>query len=82
MHMKADMNTFIFNIEHFLSNIRGPRYLHLRKVYFFVGHLVPNESEVAGEPVVNADERVIETGQDTERGDSPSQWPLRHSIRF
>ena len=23
---------FIFNIEHFLSDIRGPRYLHLKKV--------------------------------------------------
>ena len=31
---------FIVNIEYFLSDIRGPRYLHLKKVYFFVGHPV------------------------------------------
>ena len=29
---------FLFDIEHFLSDIRGPRYL--KKVYFFVGHPV------------------------------------------
>ena len=40
MHMKTDINMFIFNIEHFLSDIRGPRYLHLKKVYFSVGHPV------------------------------------------
>ena len=28
---------FISNIEHFLSDIWGPRYLHLKKVYLFVG---------------------------------------------
>ena len=33
--MKTDINMFFFNIEIFLSYIRGPRYLHLKKVYFF-----------------------------------------------
>ena len=28
------------NIEHFLGDIRGLRYLHLKKVHFFVGHPV------------------------------------------
>ena len=32
-----EINLFIFNVEHFLSDIRGPRYFHLKKVYFFVG---------------------------------------------
>ena len=30
--MKTDINTFLSNIEHFLSDIRGSRYLHLKKV--------------------------------------------------
>ena len=38
--MKTNINMFLFDIEHFLSDIRGPRYLHLKKVYFFVGHPV------------------------------------------
>ena len=38
--MNTDINMFIFDIEHFLSDIRGPRYFHLKKVYFFVGHPV------------------------------------------
>ena len=38
--MKTDINMFLFNIEHFWSDIRGPKYLHLKKVYFFVGHPV------------------------------------------
>ena len=33
-------NMFLFDIEHFLSDVRGLRYLHLKKVYFFVGHPV------------------------------------------
>ena len=36
---------FIFNIEYFLNDIRGPRYQHLKKVYFFVGHLVSGSKE-------------------------------------
>ena len=40
MLMKTNRNMFLFNIEHFLSDIRAPRYLHLKKVYFFVGHPV------------------------------------------
>ena len=38
--MKTNINMFLFDIEHFLSDIRGPRYLHLKKVYFYVGHPV------------------------------------------
>ena len=40
MLMKTDVNMFLFNIEHLLSDIRRSRYLHLKKVYFFVGHPV------------------------------------------
>ena len=40
MHMKTDINMLIFDMEHFFSDIRGPRYLHLKKVYFSVGHPV------------------------------------------
>ena len=39
--MKTDINMFLLNIEHFLRDIRGSRYLHLKKVYCFVGHPVP-----------------------------------------
>ena len=38
--MKTDINMLISNIEHFLSDIRGPRYLYLKKLYFSVGHPV------------------------------------------
>ena len=38
--MKTEINTFLLNIKHTLSDIRGPIYLHLRKVYFFMGHQV------------------------------------------
>ena len=38
--MKTNINMFLFDIEHFFSDIRGPGYLHLKKVYFFVGHPV------------------------------------------
>ena len=38
--MRTKVNMFLFDIEHFLSDIRGPRYLHLKMVYFFVGHPV------------------------------------------
>jgi len=38
--MKTNINMFLFDMEYFLSDIRGPRYLHLKKVYFFVGHPV------------------------------------------
>ena len=41
--MKTDINMFIFNTKFVLSDIRGPRYLNLKKVYFFVGHLVVEE---------------------------------------
>ena len=40
MLIKTNINMFLFDIEHFLSAISGPRYLHLKKVYFFVGHPV------------------------------------------
>ena len=40
--MKTDINMFVLNIEHFFSDIRGSRHLHLKKVYFFVGHPVHN----------------------------------------
>ena len=46
--MRTDTNMFIFNIEHILSDIRGPRYLHLKKVYFFVGHPVYVREEKGG----------------------------------
>ena len=39
-HMITDINMLIFNFEHFLSDIRVQGYLHLKKVYFFVGHPV------------------------------------------
>ena len=35
--MKTDIDMFLLNIEQFLRDIRGSRYLHLEKVYFFVG---------------------------------------------
>ena len=38
--MKTDINRFLLNIEHVLSDIRGSRYLDVRKVYLFVGHPV------------------------------------------
>ena len=38
MLLKTDINMFLLNIEHLLSDIRGSRYLHLKKVYLFVGH--------------------------------------------
>ena len=38
--MKAGIHMFLLNIEHFLSDILGSRYLRLKKVYFFVGHPV------------------------------------------
>ena len=38
--LKAEINMFLLSLERFLSDIRGPRYLHLKKVYFFVGHPV------------------------------------------
>ena len=38
--MKTDINMLLLNIEHFLSDIRGSRYVHLKKVYLFVGHPV------------------------------------------
>ena len=44
--MKTDIDMFFLNIEHFLSDIRGSRYLHLKKVYFFVGHPVSQVNEV------------------------------------
>ena len=40
MLMKTNIHMLLFDIEHCLSDIRGPRYLHLKKVYFFVGHPV------------------------------------------
>ena len=40
MLMKTDINMYLMNIEIFLSDIRGSRYLHIEKVYFFVGHSV------------------------------------------
>ena len=40
MLLKAEINMFLLSLERFLSDIRGPRYLHLIKVYFFVGHPV------------------------------------------
>ena len=40
MLMKTNINMFLFDIEHFFSDIRGPGYLHLKKVHFFVGHPV------------------------------------------
>ena len=39
-YMKTEINKLLLSIEHFLSDIRGPRYLYLKKVYFFVGHPV------------------------------------------
>ena len=41
MLMKTDIDMFLLNIEQFLRDIRGSRYLHLKKVYCFVGHPVP-----------------------------------------
>ena len=38
--MKTDINMFLLNIEHNLSDIRGSSYLNLEMVYFFVGHPV------------------------------------------
>ena len=38
--MKTDLNMFVFDIEIFLSDVRGPRYLHLKMVYNFVAHPV------------------------------------------
>ena len=38
--MKTDIDMFVFNIELFLSDVRGPRYLHLKKGVLFVGHPV------------------------------------------
>ena len=38
--MKTNINMFLFDMEHFLSDIMGSRYLHIKKVYFFVGHPV------------------------------------------
>ena len=40
MLMKTDMIMFLFYIKHFLSDIRDLRYLHIKKVYLFVGHPV------------------------------------------
>ena len=40
MLIKTDINMFILNIENFFRDFRGSRYLHLNKVYFFVGHPV------------------------------------------
>ena len=41
---------------------------------------LPTEDEVAVEPLMNADEKVIGAGQDTERGDRLSQRPLRRAF--
>ena len=40
MHLKTEIDMFILSIEHFLSDFRSPRYLSLKKVYFFGGHPV------------------------------------------
>ena len=48
MLMKTNIDMFLFNIEPLLSDIRGPRYLHLKKVYFFVGHPVYVREEKGG----------------------------------
>ena len=32
--MKTEINMFLLSIKHFSSDIRCPRYLHLKKVYF------------------------------------------------
>ena len=40
MLIKAEINMFLLSLERFFNDIRGPRYLHLKKVYFFVGHPV------------------------------------------
>ena len=49
VHIKTDIDMFIYNIEHFLRDIRAPRYLHLKKLYFFAGHPVwePQKSKMA-----------------------------------
>ena len=41
--MKINTDMFLFDIDHFLCDVMGPRYLHLKKVYFFVGHPVVEE---------------------------------------
>ena len=38
--MKTGIDMFLLNIEDFLCDFRGSRYLHLKKVFFFVGHPV------------------------------------------
>ena len=35
--MKTDINMFLLNIEHLLRDIRGSRYLHLKKGVLFCG---------------------------------------------
>ena len=46
MKMKTNINMFLFDIEHFLSDIMGPRYSHLKKVYFFAGLPVVTEDSL------------------------------------
>ena len=68
----------------FGRDVRGslPNSLNRNLNWSFLIVNLPNEDEVAGETVMNADERVVEAGQDTERGDVPGQRPLRRSARL
>ena len=36
-YMKTEIHKFLLGIEHIHSDIRGPKYLPLKKVYFFCG---------------------------------------------
>ena len=72
----ADKTIVSYNLD--IGGLQSKRHIKfLRKTVD-----LPYQDEADVEPVINADEGVIVTGQDTERGDMPSQRPLRCSARL